>query len=144
MGLTREQARWNFDSGYCRTVTSALARRPSYGEEGSMAEGDARREHSKSTIVAVGIAGVSLLLTWWASTAPVTCDLVNTCYPELPGAAAIVGAVTLVAAALTLIVVNLTARHSRTSRVLAVVVIVLSLAIPIITYLTSNFTTPWV
>jgi hypothetical protein len=109
-----------------------------------MAEGDARREHSKSTIVAVGIAGVSLLLTWWASTAPVTCDLVNTCYPELPGAAAIVGAVTLVAAALTLIVVNLTARHSRTSRVLAVVVIVLSLAIPIITYLTSNFTSPWV
>jgi FtsH-binding integral membrane protein len=109
-----------------------------------MTEGDAQRGYGKLTIVALAVGGLGLLFTWLASTAPVTCDLVNDCYPELPGTAAIVGTVILEAALVALLVLARNVRRLRASRALAVVVIVLSLGIPIVTYVSSNFTTPWI
>jgi hypothetical protein len=109
-----------------------------------MAQVDSQRGYGKLTMIALALGGFGVLLTWLASAAPVTCDLVNNCYPELPGIAAIVGTVILVAAVAALLVVGPSVSRVRVSRALAAVVVVLSLVIPIVTYVASNFTTPWI
>jgi predicted membrane metal-binding protein len=109
-----------------------------------MAQVDSQRGYGKLTMIALALGGFGVLLTWLASAAPVTCDLVNNCYPELPGIAATVGTVILVVAVVALLVLARNVRRFRVSRILALVVIVLSLVIPIVTYVASTFTTPWI